>query len=288
MSRKLVFFLALFALSYGFLPGSVLFAQEPIPTSTELANAGWNMLSVGDYNGAIALADQCEAAYKKEALRLQRQIRGDPPTGAVSEEDAQKIYANAVLNDVAACVYIKATAYERTFQLRAAIGVFATLATYRKARVWDPNVSAFWSPYVAGQAESSSPAMYQPLVQAGWDAINSGNFDYANNITAECIAVFGRTAKRLQAQLRSSSVVLPVGVVSPEDAERINQNYLLNDVAACYFIKAKAVEGLGPIRKARQAYNDVKTFTLARIFDPSWNGYWSPAEAAVEWLAEHK
>ncbi len=280
----LVFLGVLVFVSFSIPPA---FAQGT-PTSTELASAAWNALSQTNYPLVITTSDTCVQTYSKAALKAQSQIRGNPPVGAVSPVDAAKINNNAVLNDVAACIYAKATAYERQFQLQNAVRVFASLSSYKKARVWDPQVQAFWSPYDAGQKESGSPAMYQPLVKAAWAALTGKNFDYAFNITQECVAVFGRAAMRLQSQLRAQGAKIPVGTVSPQDADTINKNYLLNDVSACYFIKASALDGLGQKSKARQAYNDILYFTLARIYDPSWNGYWSPAEAAQKWLDSNK
>src|SRR5688500_20033471 len=45
---------------------------------------------------------------------------------------------------------------------------------------------------------------------------------------------------------------------------------------SCYFIRAKSLDALGQAKKARQVYTELKALTLARIFDPSWGGYWAP------------
>jgi hypothetical protein len=64
---------------------------------------------------------------------------------------------------------------------------------------------------------------------------------------------------------------------------KILDNALLNDVAACHFLKGKAYEKLGRAVDAKKAYTEAKKLTLGRVWDPAgW--FWSPAEGAGDRL----
>jgi tetratricopeptide (TPR) repeat protein len=118
---------------------------------------------------------------------------------------------------------------------------------------------------------------------AAWDALNANKYEEAITNADQCIEEFRGQAVRLQDKLQSQKVEYPTGAVSDDVKKKIFENGLLNDVAACYFIKGKASEKLTRIEDAKKAYTEAKKLTLARVWDPQgW--FWSPAEAAGDRL----
>jgi hypothetical protein len=105
---------------------------------------------------AINAADKCIDQFHLQAERDQAMLtqkrEPDPPIGAVSDADKQKIFSRGVLNDVGAAYFIKGQSAEALFAqgkkdkdyhaiARAAYGDAKKL-TY--ARVWDI-CGWFWS-----------------------------------------------------------------------------------------------------------------------------------------------
>jgi hypothetical protein len=118
------------------------------------------------------------------------------------------------------------------------------------------------------------------LTKEAWDAFNKGEWRTAIRKAEECIDRFQDQADDQQKQLETDHVTVPNGVVPKEEKEEILRRGPLNDVATCFFIKGQAAEKLGQNGEAKQAYEAAAKYTYARCFDPSWNGFWSPSEAA--------
>lgn len=118
----------------------------------------WAAYNKSDYSGAIRAADKCISDFHLKAERdqavLAQRREPDPPTGAVSDSDKQKIFGRGVLNDVGGAYIVKGRSAEgldaqphpqkRDYRgmARTAYGEAKKL-TY--ARVWDPK-GFFWSP----------------------------------------------------------------------------------------------------------------------------------------------
>ena len=79
----------------------------------------------------------------------------------------------------------------------------------------------------------------------------------------------------------------PVGIINDNNIKQeIFTRGVLNDVAACYSVKASAMEKLGRITEAKAAYNSVQKYPHARVFDPKQNLFWSPAQIVAERLVQ--
>ena len=63
--------------------------------------------------------------------------------------------------------------------------------------------------------------------------------------------------------------------------EAIHKNGLLNDVAACAFIKGRSMEKLGNRPGAVQAYKFATQLSYGRCWDPDQGSFWSPAASAA-------
>jgi tetratricopeptide (TPR) repeat protein len=115
----------------------------------ELTTAAWKALDKGDFREAKAKAQACirefgPAADREQAER-QRQGVPAPPTGKVSEAEANVIFAAGLLNDVATCYFILGKAAEGLGNKREAIEAYKRATTFTYARTWDPK-GWFWSP----------------------------------------------------------------------------------------------------------------------------------------------
>jgi len=124
-------------------------AEEPC------LQAAWKAYNASDYSAAIRAADKCidnfhlKAERDQAALALKKEP--DPPTGAVSDADKQKIFSRGVLNDTAAAYFVKGRSAEALAKKKGnnyremARAAYEQAKNLKYARVWDPK-GFFWSP----------------------------------------------------------------------------------------------------------------------------------------------
>lgn len=118
----------------------------------------WDAYNKADYAAAIRAADSCISDFHAKAERdqtiLTQQREPEPPRGAASDADKQKIFARGVLNDTAAAYFVKGRSAEALAQRhnRQSKGYLAMArAAYQQAknltyaRVWDAQ-GWFWCP----------------------------------------------------------------------------------------------------------------------------------------------
>ncbi|MFZ5449030.1 MAG: hypothetical protein ACOZFS_10395 [Thermodesulfobacteriota bacterium] len=119
------------------------------------------------------------------------------------------------------------------------------------------------------------------LTTAAWNAYNKKDYKNAIEMADECIFNFGPTAKRIQRELESqNSPEPPEGKVSASKKEEILNKGILNDVGTCWYIKGISLERKGDIKEAIRSYQEAESLPHARTYDPSWDGFWSPAKSA--------
>lgn len=96
------------------------------------------------------------------------------------------------------------------------------------------------------------------------------------------ISRYGGEAQADQEKLAGTNEAPPpLGQVPPEQRSRIFARGVLNDVAACYFTMAQALQAEGRTADAHQAYLEASKLTYARVWDPRQEIFWSPADAAL-------
>jgi tetratricopeptide (TPR) repeat protein len=141
--------------------------------------------------------------------------------------------------------------------------------------------------FLGGNAypESESQPPNVRLTTAAWEFYNAEKYDEAIKSAEKCIDDFQASAWVEQEALEKSKAPMPpVGKVGEEvsqgDKETILNRGVLNDVAACWFIKGRSLEKLKREKEAISAYQEAAKYTYARAWDPSWNGFWSPAKSA--------
>ena len=88
---------------------------------TVLLNGAWDCFNKQDYACAIRLASPCVAQFGRQAQRDQARIASGEspkplPPGPTDQNspEAKRTFANGVLNDAAACMFILGNAQERT------------------------------------------------------------------------------------------------------------------------------------------------------------------------------
>lgn len=123
------------------------------------------------------------------------------------------------------------------------------------------------------------------LVANAWAELNDGNYIKAIKVSKECIVEFQDEALEEQQKLEKNNVPNPpIGKTTKNMKETILHRGLLNDVGACWYIIGVSELKLGNKSKAKSAFNRLKQFSYARIFDPAWGGFWSPSKKANSYL----
>jgi hypothetical protein len=134
-----------------FLTTPTLTAQSPkVPVNQAETSKAWEALERKDYRGAIAHADLVIIEFEREANQkqtdLKKSIAPKPPVGEVTDETIKKaVFSNALLNDVATCLFIKGEALEKTGRPADAKRSYEAACKLTYARTWDP-AGWFWDP----------------------------------------------------------------------------------------------------------------------------------------------
>lgn len=127
-------------------------------------------------------------------------------------------------------------------------------------------------------AASTAPALElgdstsSTITGKGWDAYNAKSYDAAVAYADKCIELYGAKAVEMQKALTAA----------PTEKDQVFQQWALNDVGTCYFIKGQALEAQGKKKEAAAAYKYLAdNLAFAQCWDPKgW--FWKPADAARE------
>jgi tetratricopeptide (TPR) repeat protein len=121
--------------------------------------------------------------------------------------------------------------------------------------------------------------LHEKETAAAWEAFKSEKDEEAIKHADTCILEFRGAANRRQNEIDENKEKVPNGRVTVKQKEAIHKNGALNDVATCYYIKARAAHKLGQKEEVGQAVAAAKRYPAARVWDPrGW--FWSPADAA--------
>jgi hypothetical protein len=149
-------------------------------------------------------------------------------------------------------------------------------------------VITFMSLFLACSIGTQKPILpksgNERLTTEAWQYLGKNDYNGAISKAEECTSSFRSSAEKIQNHLLSANEVLPpTGSVSDEMKKTIFNRGLLNDVATCYFIMGKAYQGKKDLDSAAIAFQNAKSLTYARTWDPNgW--FWSPSEAATKEL----
>lgn len=122
----------------------------------------------------------------------------------------------------------------------------------------------------------------QVMLVKAFHALEAERWEEAVRKSDEVIAQFaGSAAVEEETLARAQMVQPPTGKVAKEQRDGIFVRGVLNDVAASYFIRGRALEQLGRIGEARRAYEEAAKLSYGRTYDPRDESFWSPAEGAL-------
>lgn len=135
-----------------------LFLPFSSPAQEQCITDAWDAFNGNDYLRAIRYADRCIDDFGRAATRLQASLLADqipePPTGAVSDAERNRIFQRGLLNDVATAYFIKGRSAEYLLQAGSpdaterraeAELAYRQACTLSYGRTWDPR-GWFWSP----------------------------------------------------------------------------------------------------------------------------------------------
>jgi len=128
--------------------------DQTLPLNTQYAACAWAALSAENYREVLNVTSQCLDMFELQAVRDQEALTRDevvtlPPSVKPDSATKASILARGVLNDVAACAFIRGQAQEKLGQSAEAIVAYQTVRRFPDARIWDARTERFWSPAVA-------------------------------------------------------------------------------------------------------------------------------------------
>jgi hypothetical protein len=132
---------------------------------------------------------------------------------------------------------------------------------------------------------TSELPLHVRIANVGWEAMESSDYALTIAIAEVCINSYENEATQVQQGLLTSGKPLPpIGAASDDERGDILSHGVLNELASCFWMKGHTLEKLNHISEARQAYTRTQQFTYARVWDPTKEVFWSPAEDATERL----
>lgn len=157
-------------------------------------------------------------------------------------------------------------------------------------------VIAFMIPANEGLSSSTEPERCEAPIDGRnprelWTSMSWSWFDRRDyegtieNIRA-CIDNWAAAAENLQDTMNAKGTNCPpVGPVDAATRRQINENAVINDVAANYWLLGRSSESLGRKEEAKRAYRGCAKLRCARIWDRGgW--YWDAAADCSKRLKE--
>ena len=154
-----------------------------------------------------------------------------------------------------------------------AAGCVATAEPMAASPAKNPDLSSASGPAAAVEYDFGDFTS-QTLTTKAWNALGSGDYAAVNAYTGKCIELYEAKAKDQQAALTD---------FAPK--ESAFDQWALNDVATCYFIRGKAAVTQGKTAEAKAAFEQViNALGYAQCWDPKgW--FWKVAEGAKDQLS---
>ena len=135
--------------------------KYPGPRNEYLTNRAWSAYEKERWEDAITRAQICIDEYGSKASDDQKLLTDQkapkPKLRGFGELEKNRIFEQGLINDVAACHYVKGRAFEKLQETDAAIAAYEETVKFTHAAVWDPRGKFFWSP--AEDAESRLKAL---------------------------------------------------------------------------------------------------------------------------------
>ena len=252
--------------------------QKAEPGSSQfLTSRAWEALSKQDWTGLEKATAKCISDFSAKALEQQQTIK-DFPKG-------ENTFSFWALNDVATCYYIRARSFKEQGNEKEAIQICQEIAAkFPLSQCYDPFQKLFWK--VAEGARDLIVEMKQnvsfgdyksaTLTTRGWESLLARDWEKLKIYTEKCIYLYLQEARKQETSLSDYPL-----------KEKIFGYWALNDVATCYFIKAKGFVGQGETAKAVELCEQVvRYFSFSQCYDPGQKLFWKVAEASKDLKTE--
>lgn len=126
------------------------------------------------------------------------------------------------------------------------------------------------------------------MMKEVWDTFNKAKdtdkiefYQKAIKKAEALILEFEPGAEAKQRRLIEDKVKVPKdGKLSKEEKEIVYSFGPLHEVSAAWWVKGRSLEAIGKTQEAVQAYERAAQYQHALVYDPSWDGFWSPAQDA--------
>lgn len=126
------------------------------------------------------------------------------------------------------------------------------------------------------------------MMKEVWDTFNKAKdtnktdfYQKAIEKAEALIREFEPGAQTKQRRLIEDKVKVPKdGKLSKEQKDIVFSFGPLHEVSAAWWVKGRSLETLRKTQEAIQAYERAAQYTHALVYDPSWDGFWSPAQDA--------
>ena len=113
------------------------------------ANSSIELFSQKKYEDAIKLVDVCFNQWAPAAVELQKTLHKQnikqPPFGAVTRKEKEKIHQNYLINDVSIALWVKAVSLEALGEIEYSKKIYSYCIFLTHGRAWDPQ-GWFWKP----------------------------------------------------------------------------------------------------------------------------------------------
>ena len=113
------------------------------------ANSSIELFSQKKYEDAIKLVDACFNQWAPAAVELQKTLHKQnikqPPFGAVTRKEKEKIHQNYLINDVSIALWVKAVSLEALGEIEYSKKIYSYCIFLTHGRAWDPQ-GWFWKP----------------------------------------------------------------------------------------------------------------------------------------------
>ena len=116
---------------------------------------------------------------------------------------------------------------------------------------------------------------------ASIDLFAKKKYEQAINTVDACFAIFSYDAVVMQKDFNAKKAKAPPsGKVSRIEKKKIHANWAVNDVSVALWTKARSLEKMGDIERAKIAYSQCIFLTHGRAWDPKgW--FWAPASDCI-------
>lgn len=131
-------------------------------TRAQILSSAWDAFNKERYDDAIQLASSCVDQFGRQAKRDQERLEASkaplPPNGTMDQNSPQAklIFANGILNDASACMFILAKSQDKSSHCSDARKAYEDLSRMTYARIWAPQ-GWFWVPSDSAADELAKP-----------------------------------------------------------------------------------------------------------------------------------